>query len=307
MTLDDRIARHPIGLGTAPLGSRADGPLWWGPQDRDEAVLTVCAAIDAGASFIDTAPFYGWGLAEQIVGEAIADRSDTPPILTKCGVVPLDDGSAADDASPTSIRRGIESSLENLGRDRIDVVQVHDPDPATPIEDTWEELHAAVDEGLIGGAGLSNHPIDLMERALAVGPIAVVQHQSSALFRRTVRSGIVDWCREGGIPFLSWAPLASGFLADDFDLAELHPDDLRHRLPWAGDRVDVTRRVRATVQRMADDLGTDLTRASLAVAAHGDGVAAIVGSRSVVEATELGRPIPELSTEQIAAIDEAAG
>lgn len=307
MTLAGRIARHPIGLGTAPLGSSADGPLWWGPQDRGEAVATVSAAIDAGASFIDTAPFYGWGLAEQIVGEAIADRPDSPPVLTKCGIVRTDDDSAADDASPTSIRRGIESSLQNLGRDRIDVVQVHDPDAATPIEDTWEALHAAVDEGLIGGAGLSNHPIELMERALAVGPIAVVQHQSSALSRRAIRSGIVDWCRERGIPFLSWAPLASGFLVDDFDLAELHPDDLRHRLPWAGDRVDVTRRVRATVQRIADDLGTDLTRASIAVAAHGDGVAAIVGSRSIAEAIDLGRPIPELSTEQIAAVDEAVG
>ncbi|MEL6893468.1 MAG: aldo/keto reductase [Actinomycetota bacterium] len=248
VTLADRIRRHPIGLGTAPLGSRADGPLWWGPQDRDDAVATVRAAIDAGVAFLDTAPFCGWGRAEEIVGAAIADLDQTPPILTKYGTVRLADGGVGSDASPGAVRRDLEASLERLGRDRVDALQVHDPDPATPIEATWETIMELVDEGLIGGGGLSNHPIELMERARRVGPIAVVQHQYSALHQRAHTDGTVAWCAEHAVPFLAWAPLASGFLVDDFDLDALHPDDLRHRLTWANDRgaeVDEIRRLLA--------------------------------------------------------------
>jgi aryl-alcohol dehydrogenase-like predicted oxidoreductase len=100
-------------LGTAPLGSRVDGPLWWGPQDPADAVAAVRAALD----WIDTAPFYGWGLAEELVGRAIAGRRDEVRILTKCGTVRRPDGRAAEDASPAAIRTGVQESLRRLGTD----------------------------------------------------------------------------------------------------------------------------------------------------------------------------------------------
>src|SRR5687767_10450156 len=94
------VARSAVrrGLGTAPLGSSEDGPLWWGPQDHHVAVETVLAAIDAGAAFIDTAPFYGWGRAERIVAEALARTSRRPSVYTKCGTIRRGD-SWLDDAS----------------------------------------------------------------------------------------------------------------------------------------------------------------------------------------------------------------
>ena len=303
MTLLDRIVRHPIGLGTAPLGSRAEGPLWWGPQDRDEAIETVRVAIDAGVAFIDTAPFYGWGLAEEIVGAAIVGSTDRPPILSKCGTVRNEAGEPTDDASPAAVRRGVEATLERLGVDHVDVIQVHDPDPRTPIEDTWDALMSLVAEGVIGGAGLSNHPVELMDRALAVGPIAVVQHQYSALWQRRRTDGTIAWCRDRGVPFLAWAPLASGFLVDDFDLGSLHPEDLRHGLPWASDRADATNTVRSTLAGVAARAGTDLLGAALAYATHERGVAAIVGARTPAEAAALGQPIASLSRDAVEVID----
>ncbi|HEY7627331.1 MAG TPA: aldo/keto reductase, partial [Ilumatobacteraceae bacterium] len=186
------LLESAVGLGTAPLGSLPDGPLRWGPQHFDTSVATVVAAVEAGVTWIDTAPFYGWGLAERVVGAALRELGVAgrgTRLLTKCGTQRADDGHAYEDASPAAVRRGAHDSLERLQVDFIDVLQVHDPDPSTPIEDTWGELMALVDEGLIGGAGLSNHSPELMDRALAIGPIVVVQHQYSLLHRTPESDG----------------------------------------------------------------------------------------------------------------------
>ncbi len=296
------------GLGTAPLGSLREGPLWWGPQDRDEAVATVVAAIDAGVAFVDTAPFYGWGRAESIVGDALGsfDVRPTTPILTKCGTVPRHDGAVAEDASPESVRRDVEASLERLGVDRIDIVQVHDPDPATPIEVTWETLMALVDEGVIGGAGLSNHPVGLLDRALAVGPVDVVQCQYSLLWRGPEIDGVLEWCGDRGVTLLAWAPLASGFLADGFDLGALDPTDLRHGLRWASDPAVAA--ARGELARVAADRATtmaDVAAGWLLRAA----VRPIVGARSVREATALGSmaPLDPATRSRLAALAPATG
>ena len=294
-----------IGLGTAPLASSVDGPLWWGPQSRDESVATVRAAIEAGATFIDTAPFYGWGRAEEIVGDAIDGLAARPPILTKCGTVRRPDGRAADDASPDAIRADVEASLTRLGLDHVDVVQIHDPDPATDIERSWECLMTLRDEGLIGGAGLSNHPVALMERAAAVGPVAVVQHQYSLLHRRPEHDGTIDLCVDNDVPFLAWAPLASGFLVDGFDLSELAADDLRTRLVWATDSAAVTERVRAALAEIADELGAAMIDVAIAWTVLRPGVGAIVGARSVPEAMICGAPPLTLGPAAVARLDAA--
>ena len=168
-----------IGLGTAPISSHRTAPHWWGPQDRETAVRAVRAAVDAGVGWIDTAPMYGWGRAEEIVAEALAGLPERPLVLTKCGTLRADDGSFYTDNSPSAIRADVDGSLRRLGVDRLDLVQVHDEDPAVPVEETWGALHGLVDEGLIGAAGLSNHAVELLDRALAIGPVATVQNQYS--------------------------------------------------------------------------------------------------------------------------------
>jgi aryl-alcohol dehydrogenase-like predicted oxidoreductase len=294
------------GLGTAPLGSTPDGPLWWGPQDVETSVATVEAAIDAGVGWIDTAPFYGWGLAERIVGRALRSASHRVAVLSKCGTQRGADGRAYEDASPASIRRGVFESLERLRVDFVDVVQVHDPDPATPIEETWSELMLLVDEGVIGGAGLSNHAVDLMERAIAVGPITVVQQQYSLLHRAPEADGTLAWCAARGIAFLAWSPLGSGFLADGFAIDDLATDDLRRGLGWASpsqhERVQGIQRAQRAV---ADRHGSTLTATALAWATARVGCHAIVGARTRREAAAVVDLAP-LDAADLAVLDEAS-
>jgi aryl-alcohol dehydrogenase-like predicted oxidoreductase len=225
--------RNRIGLGTAPLGSYEGGPLWWGPQDRAAAVATVRAALDAGVDWVDTAPFYGWGRAEEIVGEAIRGRRDEVTVLTKCGTIRRPDGSWADDGSPAAVRADLEASLTRLGTDHVDALQLHDPDPAVRVEETVGALAELVAEGKVGAIGLSNHDVGLLRRGHAVAPIAVVQHQWSILHHPPETDAVRLWCAEEGVPFLAWSPLASGFLTDGFDPELTAPGDLRRRLPWA--------------------------------------------------------------------------
>ena len=299
------LGRSRLGLGTAPLASDRGGPLWLGPQDRDVAVATVRAAIDAGVGFIDTAPFYGWGLAERIVADAIAGLAARPPILTKCGTVREPSGGFREDTSPGAVRADVEASLERLGVDRLDAVQVHDPDPDTPIEDTWEALMTLVDEGLVAAAGLSNHSIPMMERALAVGPIAVVQQQYSLLAGEP--DGVIQWCHERGIPFLAWSPLASGFLADSFDVGSLDPDDLRRRLRWATTDVERVGRVRDALGHVAARHEATMVAVALAWTTRHPDVHAIVGARTPAETEILTAPPPTLANDDLRLLDEAAG
>ena len=210
--------RSRVGIGTAPLGSLADGPLWWGPQDRDEAVATIRAALDAGIDWVDTAPFYGWGRAEELVADAVSGRRDGVTILTKCGTVRRADGTWHEDGSPAAVRADVESSLRRLRTDHVDALQLHDPDPAVPVEETVGAMAELVTEGKVRAIGLSNHPADLLARGAAIAPISVVQHQWSILHHGPDGDGARAWCRATGAEFLAWSPLASGFLVDGFDL-----------------------------------------------------------------------------------------
>jgi aryl-alcohol dehydrogenase-like predicted oxidoreductase len=294
-----KLPQRRLGLGTAPLGSLESGPLWWGPQDREVAVATVRVAAEAGAAFIDTAPFYGWGRAEEIVRDGLIGVADTPLVLTKCATLRADDGTPYDDSSPAAIRSDVERSRERLGFERIDIVQVHDHDPNVPIEETWTALMALRDDGVVGGAGLSNHSAELMDRALTVGPIAVVQQQYSLLHRTPERDGVLAWCADHAVPFLAWSPLASGFLADGFDLEPLHPDDLRRRLSWATRESDLVRRVRSAASEVAERHGTTMVSVALAWATRASGGYAILGARSPAEAAVLGNPLPILDDDDI--------
>ena len=164
-----------------------------------------------------------------------------------------------------------------------------------------------VDEGLIGGAGLSNHPLELMQRALAVGPVAVVQHQHSLLHRRAVDEGVVAWCAANDIPFLGWAPLASGFLVDGFDLGALAHGDLRRGLRWAADGADVTRRVRRALASVADRHAATMVETAIAWSTRPQGMAAIVGARRPAETRIFDTVLPDLRDEDVVELDRALG
>ncbi len=176
-----------VGVGTAPIGSTAEWRINWGPQDEGDAIRAIQTAVDTGVNWIDTAPFYGWGRAERLVGEALAGRREQVYLFTKCGTVRDDGGGWHEDHSPANIRREIEASLRNLRTDHVDLYQFHDPDPATPIERSWDTMQELIAEGKVRWGGLSNHPPELVARALTVGPVASLQEQYSLLHREIER------------------------------------------------------------------------------------------------------------------------
>ena len=271
----------PVGLGTAPIGSGRDWPAWWGPQDEAESIRTIHAALDLGVNWIDTAPFYGWGRAEEIVGRALRGRSDDVLLFTKCGTLPDEERGDRMDLRPETIRADVEASLRRLRRERLDLLQLHDVDRNTPIEESWGEVQRLIEEGKVRHGGISNHPAADVERALAVGPVGALQYQYSLLHREP-ETEILPLAVRHGIGLLAWSPLAAGFLADGFDPDTLDPDDFRRTHPFA--RLDLTE-LRTTLRRVG---GRTAAQVALAWVIHQQGVAgAIVGVRSEAEAKEL--------------------
>ncbi|HUP31821.1 MAG TPA: aldo/keto reductase [Gaiellaceae bacterium] len=270
-----------LGIGTAPIGSGREW-IYWGGQDEAAAVAAIHAALDAGANWIDTAPFYGWGRAEEIVGRALAGRGDDVLLFTKCGTVPADGALSRMDNRPEAIRADLERSLQRLGVDHVDLLQIHDVDPGTPIGESWGELQLLIAEGKIRWAGLSNHTAELVERAHAVAPVTSCQEQLS-LLEGPDDPRVLDVVRERGIGLLCWAPLASGFLVDGFSLDALEADDFRRssRLAERTDEIEAH-------QGEAASRGRSLRRHAVAWVLDQPGVtAAIVGVRDAHEGSEL--------------------
>jgi aryl-alcohol dehydrogenase-like predicted oxidoreductase len=275
-----------VGIGTAPIGSMPVGSarewIYWGGQDEREAIAAIRAGLDAGANWLDTAPFYGWGRAEEIVRRALEGRRDDVLVFTKCGTVPDPERVSRMDNRPEAIRADLEASLLRLGVDHVDLLQIHDLDRSTPIEESWGELQRLREEGKIRWAGLSNHPAELVERALAVAPVTSCQ-ESLSLLEGPRYPDVLETVRRHGIGLLCWAPLASGFLVDGFSTETLEPGDFRHSSPLA-ERSDEI----AAHAREAAAQGRTLRRHAVVWVLGQPGVtAAIVGVRNAREGNEL--------------------
>jgi aryl-alcohol dehydrogenase-like predicted oxidoreductase len=206
-------------------------------------------------------------------------------LLTKCGSMQRQ-GDEREHYRPSDIADDLAGSLSRLGRTHIDVLQLQGPDPAMPVESGWEAVCELIAAGKVRAGGLSNHPVALMDRARSVGPVSVVQHQYSLLHRAPEADGVLNWCADNGATFLAWSPLASGFLADGFDLAELEPTDFRRRKPFADPlRLNLTA-LRHSLGELADEAGMSMT--ALAIGwVLAKGAKAIVGARSPTEAAEM--------------------
>jgi aryl-alcohol dehydrogenase-like predicted oxidoreductase len=275
------LAITSVGVGTAPIGS-VPGHWWvnWGRQDERDSLAAIHAALDGGVNWIDTAPFYGWGRAEEVVGNALQSR-DGVLVFTKCGTLRRDDGDDYMDLRPESVRVDLEGSLRRLRRDHVDLLQPHDVDGAVPIEETWGAIHELIAEGKVRHAGLSNHPPELVERALAVGPVASLQFEYSAQQRRE-EERLLPFALERGLGVIVWAPLAGGFLTDGFDIEALDEGDFRRTHPFSqrADLADVRREVGGTAGALSFVLN------------HPAVTGAIVGVRSEREAREIVRSAP---------------
>ena len=278
----------PVGIGTAPIGSTATWRISWGPQDEQAALRAIHTALDQGVNWIDTAPFYGWGRAEELIGRAIQGRREQVLLFTKCGTLPDGQGGWVESLTPDSIRNDVEHSLRRLRTDHLDVLYLHDPDPQTPIEESWHAVQRLIRAGSVRYAGLSNHPIDLLSRARTIAPVTVVQHQYN-LLNRDVEGEVLPYVQRHGIGFLAWSPLASGFLADSFDLSSLAPQDFRRRHPYADPETYAKlTRLRQELQPIAASRGKSLVDLALTWLWTQPGVTGtMVGIRNAREAAAM--------------------
>ena len=210
-----------IGLGTWPLGERH-----WGPISESEAIATIQQAIDSGINLIDTAPLYGSGRSEEIVGKAIKGRRQQVVVATKCGVRPKGND-LTHDLNPGAIRKEVETSLKLLDTDIIDLYQCHFPDPHTPVADTMAEMLKMKAEGKIRYIGVSNFDSALLDEARKTAPIASNQVHYS-LLNRGIENELLPFCLEQDIGVLAYGPIAGGILSGKYkEKPKFAPGDAR--------------------------------------------------------------------------------
>lgn len=222
----------PVGIGTAPMSTTDDWRIYWGKQNQADAMNAIHTAMELGINWIDTAPFYGWGHGERLVGDAIKGKRDQIYIFTKCGSINDGTGGTIETLTPESIKREIDETLIRLGTDYVDLYQFHDPDPRTPIEESWETMQELIKAGKVRYGGLSNHPVDLMRRAQAIAPITTTQNQYNMIVP-DVADDILPYAHAHNIGSLAWGPTKDGFLIDSFDLDALEAKDFRRKRPLA--------------------------------------------------------------------------
>jgi len=294
-----------VGIGTAPIGSDPNWHVYWGPQDEQTAINAIRKALDMGVNWIDTAPFYGWGRAEAIVGKAIQGRRDQVYIFTKCGTLPDGKGGDIEDNSAPTIKREIGESLRRLLTDHVDLLQIHDPDPRVPIEESWKAVHELVREGKVRHAGLSNHPVDLVKRAMRIGPVVSNQLEYNPLERK-IEKELLPFCRSNRIGVLAWGSLAEGFLTDNFDLDKLDPNDFRRRHKYSQpENSSRIMKVRNVFSRIAATHGGTMVDTVIAWELAQSGITgAIIGIRNEKEAEQVvGGLNMRLSRQELEAID----
>lgn len=208
-----------IGLGTWAIG----GWMWGGAND-DAAITTIRRALDLGIGLIDTAPAYGQGHAEEVVGRAVAGRRDKVVIATKVGLEWNERGEPARNASARRIRKEIDDSLRRLQTDYVDIYQIHWPDPSTPVEETAAELKGLYDGGKIRAIGVSNFSPAQMDAFRQYAPLHTVQPPYN-LFERQAERDVLPYALAHGLTSLTYGALCRGLLSGA----------LRKDTPFVGD------------------------------------------------------------------------
>lgn len=284
------------------------GARTWGPQNEDEAIKAIQTSLDIGVNWIDTAPFYGWGRSEQLVGKAVKGRRAQVHIFTKCGAVRDKDGEWREtDCRPETMRREVDESLKRLGTDHVDLLQLHEPDPKTPIEDSWKEMQQLIKDGKVRHGGLSNHPPELIARALKIGPVVSSQNQYNP-FRRETEQNIFPFCQQHDIGVLGWGSLSEGVFTDGWSIEVLDPKDFRrhqfYALPENRAKVDKARDAFGTIARSRGKKMSDIVVAWELT--HPPLTGAIIGVRNEKEAREMvGGLELRLSRDETSMIEDA--
>src|ERR1700720_2091734 len=208
VTLGGELSVYRLGFGAMRLTGEG---IWGPPTDRATAIAVLRRAIELEVNFIDTADSYGPNVSEELIAEALAPYPKDLVIATKGGWNRPGPNQWTHDASPAHLREAVEGSLKRLRLDRIDVYQLHVPDPAVPLAASIETLANMQSQGKIRFVALSNVTVDHIERARKIVPIVSVQNRYSFADREW--DNVVDHCERNGIAFIPWFPLGAGRVA----------------------------------------------------------------------------------------------
>ena len=223
-----RIPGTDLEVSRIALGTWAMGGWMWGGTDEEQAINTIHAAMEKGVNLIDTAPVYGFGLSEEIVGKALAQKKcrDRVFISTKTGL-DWKDGKVFRDCSPDFIKRNFANSLKNLQTDYVDILFVHWPDPLEPFEETARVLNQFLKEGQIRAVGVSNYSPEQIQAFQRGGPVHVVQPPYN-LFEREIEADLMPFSKKNHLALMSYGALCRGLLSGQVTTERAYQgDDLR--------------------------------------------------------------------------------
>ncbi|MFP4105318.1 MAG: aldo/keto reductase [Phycisphaerae bacterium] len=299
-----QLGQSDIQASAVTLGAWAIGGWMWGGQKEKEAIAAIHKSLECGVNAIDTAPVYGFGRSEELVGKAIRDhKREDIYIFTKYGLrwdrtdgeyyFPSEDleGNKLEIyrvAKPDSVIEECENSLRRLGVDYIDLYQCHWPDSTTEIEATMEAIQKLLDQGKIRASGVSNYSVEQMEKANNAVPLTASQPPYS-MVNRDVEDGVIPWCIEHNVGVIPYSPMQRGLLTGkitpDYEFGE---GDHRADSPFFED--ENVRKVNAMLDKIKPIAeGHDATLAQLAVnwCIHQPGItSALVGARNEKQAEE---------------------
>lgn len=278
-----------VGFGAWAIG----GGGWiygWGEQDDNASVAAIRHAVGLGVNWIDTAAVYGFGHSEEVVGRALGEipESERPYVFTKCGLIrdpEHPDGRPHRIGAAESLRREVDASLQRLGVERIDLMQVHWPsEDGSRIEDYWQTLLDLKSEGKLRAVGLSNHDIGQLEAAEALGHVDTLQPPFSAI-QRDIASAELPWCAAHGTGVIVYSPMQSGLLTGRFSVARaeaLPENDWRSTSPqFSGEKLVRNLELAEAMAPIARAHGTSVAAVAVAWTLAWPGVSgAIVGARS---------------------------
>jgi methylglyoxal reductase len=293
------LGKTDIKVSVIGLGTWAIGGWMWGGTDEKRSVRAIESAIDSDINLIDTAPAYGQGLSEIIVGRAIKGKRDKVVIATKCGLVwHIKKGEYFFDypsgqqaykyLGPESIRYEVEESLRRLDIDYIDVYQTHWQDITTPVEDTMGVLMDLKKEGKIRAIGASNASLEQLKQYERFGQLDADQEKYS-LIDTEVEGEILPWCRENKVTMLAYSSMAQGLLTEKLGPGrEFKGDDLRKDNP----RFSVANRklvqfiLEKDFKPVAEKYGVYVSQLSVSALVSRGGVVALCGARDEEQAKE---------------------
>lgn len=281
----------------------------WGPQEDEDSIRAIVRGVELGVNWIDTAPVYGLGHSEEVVGAALKRCSRKPLVATKCGRRWDGDGNIVRRLRKASVREEAEASLRRLGVEAIDVYQIHWPEPEEEFEEGWDAMAQLVKEGKVRYLGLSNFNVAQMRRVQAIHPIASLQPPYSML-RRDIESEILPFCSQHHIGVIPYSPMQKGLLSGTFSVERaknLPPDDHRRNDPmFAEPQLGATLQLVQGLERLARENGMSVAELALAwVLRRPEVTAAIVGARRPEQIEETaGAAAKTLSPGVLQAVEE---